>query len=799
MKLIKMDEEVSPLEREHSLSVLLPGGMEKNATVHGSKPVMDLLVTLCASYHLNPSDYTVEVLSPNKNNIAFTPNSPIGSLEAEKIVLKPKAGEDKLQTPYMPEATVRLLINYNKSHKAVVRVNPRVPLEVLLPTVCDKCEFQVESTVLLRDFESKEGLDLSKTLNEHGLREVYAKDARLEECGGYQHLATSITSTKVSSSSSLQDLTKKEKKKSENKGFLSLFRKHKKKSEQTQAVSAPSSPGPTKSRSASVSTQDRSLCSTPVADMPKKRRAPQPPMGAFHSFPNNLSSCHLQGPQSGVNTMRSTKRKAPLPPPVANHHQEAHDDTAKGCLNPLNEKEESVETSCPSPSPSSTLPPSPPLHKRLDSQQPTTHGKDLSDARAALAKVLTTSLSSGMLIKRLKNTKNTEPNSENGVEMISVLNSNLPTENEFEDLQYKTGLTTFKVVPSRRESDAEPIQAILAKDGADVETETAEQVIPEADPSVNSEDSRDQSQSSSPPPCPGEGDTNSCPLQLDNQNEDSAEMATQDGKNGDEIKSVQPTGNVFEDTGNEFEDPLNKTGLTTFKVVPSRRESEAEPIPHDLEKDNAAEAETETAECVIPDIDPSVNVEDAPLQSEPIPSPDEGETATGLLQFDKQNDSTTKQDEARLTEEHKEEITSDQSHECVTIEGDLHLAGEEVDKECSTEQHTCDPESCDDKTKIVTQEDDSDHFPPPPPPVYFNEDSDETSGGLSVSAPTSGITNGHVRSNSEPPQTVHHSPGDADRTGSGPSRFAQAVALAVQRSRLHSTGKTISALLHQET
>lgn len=64
---------------------------------------MDLLVTLCARYHLNPSDYTVEFLSPNKNNISFKPNSLIGSLEAEKIVLKPKGVEEKIRRPYMPE------------------------------------------------------------------------------------------------------------------------------------------------------------------------------------------------------------------------------------------------------------------------------------------------------------------------------------------------------------------------------------------------------------------------------------------------------------------------------------------------------------------------------------------------------------------------------------------------------------------------------------------------------------------------------------------------------------------------
>lgn len=182
-----MDEQVNPLERDHSLSVVLPGGLEKNATVHGSKPVMDLLVTLCASYHLNPSDYTVEVLSPNKNNISFKPNSPIGSLEAEKIMLKPKGMEEKTRRPYIPEATVRLLINYNKSHKAVVRVNPRVPLEMLLPVVCDKCELNVDTTILLKESLSEEPLDLTKTLNEHGLREVFAKDTAGKDPVDHQH------------------------------------------------------------------------------------------------------------------------------------------------------------------------------------------------------------------------------------------------------------------------------------------------------------------------------------------------------------------------------------------------------------------------------------------------------------------------------------------------------------------------------------------------------------------------------------------------------------------------------------
>lgn len=85
------------------------------------------------------------------------------------------------------QASVRLLINYNKSYKAVVRVSPQVPLELLLPIVCDKCEFREESTVLLRDSQSTDPLDLSRSLNELGLREVYAIDTAATEAEDQGH------------------------------------------------------------------------------------------------------------------------------------------------------------------------------------------------------------------------------------------------------------------------------------------------------------------------------------------------------------------------------------------------------------------------------------------------------------------------------------------------------------------------------------------------------------------------------------------------------------------------------------
>lgn len=58
-----------------------------------SKPVMDVLVILCARYHLNPSDHVIELFSTNHSKLKFNPSSLIGSLEAELVALKPKRSD----------------------------------------------------------------------------------------------------------------------------------------------------------------------------------------------------------------------------------------------------------------------------------------------------------------------------------------------------------------------------------------------------------------------------------------------------------------------------------------------------------------------------------------------------------------------------------------------------------------------------------------------------------------------------------------------------------------------------------
>ncbi|XP_006879546.1 PREDICTED: cordon-bleu protein-like 1-like [Elephantulus edwardii] len=312
------------------------------------KPMMDLLIFLCAKYHLNPSSYTIDLLSAEKNPIKFKPNTPIGMLEVEKVILKPKVLDKKKPTRIIPEKTVRVVINFKKTQKAIVRVNPHTPLQELAPIICDKCEFDPLHTLLLKDYQSQEALDMTKSLNELGLRELYAMDVSRD---------TSVTAfNKSSLQESCQispnlDMMKER----ENKGFFSFFQRSKKKREQTASAPATpliSKPRPTLTRSNTISKQY--VSNTLPSNAPKKRRAPLPPMSASQSASQDLAqtsmrpaSCIVKsmsvdetnkGPSEtdvvvrpaslqlssspfGNSSLRRTKRKAPLPPSKRPLHQ----------------------------------------------------------------------------------------------------------------------------------------------------------------------------------------------------------------------------------------------------------------------------------------------------------------------------------------------------------------------------------------------------------------------------------------------------------------------------------------------
>ncbi|XP_075685493.1 cordon-bleu protein-like 1 isoform X2 [Rhinoderma darwinii] len=328
------------IDRDIELKVVLPGDRIATTIVHGSKPMMDLLVFLCGQYHLNPSTYTIDLISADQTQLKFKPNTPIGMLEVERVVLKSKNLDEKNKKPgpIIPEQTVRVVINYRKTQKTVMRVSPFVPLHDLIPFICNKCEFDPRSTVLLQNYQSQKHLDLTKSLNDLGLRELYAIDH-----------SKATSPTEIRPSPLRESYQNFEIKQNDDKGFFNFFRRSTKK-KRDQTSSAPATPLLNKPRPQTVmrvNTVTKSYDSNTLpSDVPKKRRAPLPPMHPPHNGSSEIhrgqirtSSCVVKSvsvdesqkvltgfdrsrtgsfqhneTSSFNSSLRRTKRKAPLPP-----------------------------------------------------------------------------------------------------------------------------------------------------------------------------------------------------------------------------------------------------------------------------------------------------------------------------------------------------------------------------------------------------------------------------------------------------------------------------------------------------
>ncbi|CAI9623419.1 unnamed protein product [Staurois parvus] len=250
----------------------------------------------------------------------------------------------------MPEQTVRVVINYKRTQKTVMRVSPFVPLQEIIPSICSKCEFDPETTILLHDYYSQKPLDITKSLNDLGLRELYALD---------QSKATSPTEIRLPPlQESCQNV---EIKQNDDKRFFNFFRRSTKK-KRDQTSSAPATPVLNKPRpphAVRANTVIKSYDSNTVpSDVPKKRRAPLPPMhplqnkaiprGQFRTSScvvksvsvdesekcvsgfdrSRTSSFQHSGTSSFNSSIRRTKRKAPLPPAPLTQPLQASDENS---------------------------------------------------------------------------------------------------------------------------------------------------------------------------------------------------------------------------------------------------------------------------------------------------------------------------------------------------------------------------------------------------------------------------------------------------------------------------------------
>nr|XP_056713848.1 protein cordon-bleu [Euleptes europaea] len=328
------------INRTVDFTVVFPDGEEQKNTVHGSKAVMDLLVDLCSRYHLNPAHHTLELQSwGTPQPLQYKPNTLIGALDVQKILLKEKTpeGKTKRPPPKIPEKTVRLVVNYLKTQKAVVRVNPEVPLESIIPAICEKCEVSQEHLTLLRDTITGEELELTKSLNELGIKELYAWDRkRVLPSKAQSEPSLNCRETRNSTSS---DPVEKEKKR-----FLGFFKTNKRNSKAEESLVRMdvdyASEEPLKSTTASQQSLDRittapnspsvnscsitlgpSLSLGNISGMTasseiKKRRAPPPPTAMPPSGETNgqEKTPSQMSQSSSQNELQKKKRRAPPPP-----------------------------------------------------------------------------------------------------------------------------------------------------------------------------------------------------------------------------------------------------------------------------------------------------------------------------------------------------------------------------------------------------------------------------------------------------------------------------------------------------
>uniref|UniRef100_A0A4W2HL81 Cordon-bleu WH2 repeat protein n=1 Tax=Bos indicus x Bos taurus TaxID=30522 RepID=A0A4W2HL81_BOBOX len=217
-----------------------------------------------------------------------------------------RAGEEKCG---QREKTVRLVVNYLRTQKAVVRVSPEVPLQSILPVICAKCEVSPEHVVLLRDNVAGEELELSKSLNELGIKELYAWDNKrvlLTKTKSEPSLSCRETFRKSSLSN---DETDKEKKK-----FLGFFKVNKR-SNNKGCLTTPNSPcvnprsvilGPSLSLG--------NISGVSVKSDLKKRRAPPPPTLPRAGPPVQDKTSEKMSLGSQID-LQKKKRRAPAPPP----------------------------------------------------------------------------------------------------------------------------------------------------------------------------------------------------------------------------------------------------------------------------------------------------------------------------------------------------------------------------------------------------------------------------------------------------------------------------------------------------
>lgn len=290
-------------------------------------------------------------------------------------------------------------------------------------------------------------------------------------------------------------------------------------------------------------------------------------------------------------------------------------------------------------------------------------------------------------------------------------------------------------------------------------------------------------------------------------------------------------------TESEWEDPAEKRGMTTFKVIPLKKTQDLTlDLPDQCCISSEDNPESKTSHEVgnnQADTDEKRYSPDTSGSEDPAPSPD---TSSQQIQLpcnlasppllhdltDQKLPSPPLSEARDTSEKEREEVGYEVSSEVISwcsygeVNTEDHIHSEpqkEFVDNSSADTDQC--SACADETKVeeeVVQEEEEKEegsFPPPPPPVFFNEDivimenerEDTTSSSLlssQISSPTVAL-NGQINVFREALQDEPASPrpeqNSLDKKSAAPSRFAQAVAIAVQRSQC-SKGPQLSSGPH---
>ncbi|XP_019757690.2 uncharacterized protein LOC109536057 isoform X3 [Dendroctonus ponderosae] len=303
--MIPITEDTPPdmLAGAMDLTVHLPSGKSVKMSVERSTPMMDLLVQVTTTNHLQLSNHTLQVLGMapssehNDKVLLFKPNTPIGTLDTQHIRVLPK--ERTLPAPkysapgHQPfESTFRLKVHLPRNQLYVTRVSRNVLLEDIMKKVCGEKNLDPTKYDFKHPGNLDQILDPKFTLSDYQITEIYV-------------VAKGTTNlNQAFSAADIMVLRKEEERKQmHNKaggGVFNLIFKRGKSSMGSGSVSSDN-------RSISPTQSDDSRSVTPPVVQPpperpkppqrKRRPAPKPPQAPEASstkktIDNGLTICH---------------------------------------------------------------------------------------------------------------------------------------------------------------------------------------------------------------------------------------------------------------------------------------------------------------------------------------------------------------------------------------------------------------------------------------------------------------------------------------------------------------------------